>query len=76
MLTSVKIKSLFGLYSYELDFSNRINFVTGPNGFGKTTILNLIEALYSCNFKYISGVVFDYFEATISNKTKTVISIQ
>lgn len=77
MLTNIKIKSLFGLYDYELNFHDSISFVSGPNGFGKTTILKLIEALYSCDLQYLSGIIFDQFDTTLCDCDKiTLISIK
>jgi predicted ATP-binding protein involved in virulence len=53
MITNFKIKNLFGQFDYELDFTNldgeKIKFLTGPNGYGKTTILSMISALFSRN---------------------------
>ena len=50
MLNSIYIEGLYGLYNYTLDFTqgedNRLKIITGPNGYGKTTILQLIYALF------------------------------
>jgi len=49
MLNSIYIEGLYGLYDYSLDFTKgedrRLKIITGPNGYGKTTILQLIYAL-------------------------------
>ena len=49
MLNSIYIEGLYGLYNYKLDFTQgedkRLKIITGPNGYGKTTILQLIYAL-------------------------------
>lgn len=53
MITNFKVNGLFGQFDYELDFTNidgeKIKFLTGPNGYGKTTILSMISALFSRN---------------------------
>lgn len=50
MLNKLEIEGLYGLYNYSLDFTqgedNRLKIITGPNGYGKTTVLQLIYALY------------------------------
>lgn len=55
MLKFINIDSLFELYSYQLDFTDsensRMKFITGPNGYGKTTILSLIDSLYDGQFE-------------------------
>ena len=49
MLNSIYIEDLYGLYNYTLNFTQgedkQLKIITGPNGYGKTTILQLIYAL-------------------------------
>ena len=48
MLTRIKIQNLFNVYDYDIDLTNSdktmVKFLTAPNGFGKTTILDFINA--------------------------------
>ena len=50
MLKKLEIKGLFGLYDYTLDFTenseNGLTIITGPNGYGKTTLFQLVYALF------------------------------
>lgn len=51
MITRLEISGLFDLYSYDLRFEDdAINIITGPNGYGKTTILRIINSLYTKDF--------------------------
>lgn len=63
MLQSIYINNLFGLYSYNIDFGNRqdwnIKFITAPNGYGKTTILDIINDIYNEDFESLSKIPFD-----------------
>lgn len=63
MLKSAEIRGLFGLYSYDLNFSNSedeaLKFVTGPNGYGKTTLLSFISSLYNGSFDIFFKIPFD-----------------
>lgn len=48
MITRIKINQLFNIYNYDIDLTNidgsAVKFITAPNGYGKTTILDLVEA--------------------------------
>ena len=60
-LISITIKKLYGYYNYDVDFNSDVTFIYGLNGCGKTTILNITEAiitgqlfkLFSYNFDFI-----------------------
>lgn len=68
MLHRFKICGLYGLYNYDLCFDNsehHIIFITGPNGYGKTTILKIIDAIYSLQFKDLLNIRFDSLEMQI-----------
>lgn len=73
MLKAVDIKRLFGLYSYFLDFTNpegsALKFITGPNGYGKTTILSLINSLYLCQFDFFKEIPFDSISYLFEEET-------
>lgn len=62
MITHFNVEGLFNLYNYDLDFANAdgtpIKFITGPNGYGKSTILFLLNALYAQKFELILDVPF------------------
>lgn len=76
MIKSLKIKNLFGQFNYNLNFEecddgDRFIFLTGPNGYGKTTILRLIEFLGRvCN---VEGV-FDFTVDAEMETSEGVIS--
>lgn len=63
MLTRLVIDKLFGVYSYDLNFEcekdSCITILTGPNGFGKTTVLNLINALYHKDYAVLAHTPYD-----------------
>ena len=47
-LLNASIKGLFNQYDYEIDFSqNNISILIGPNGTGKTTILELLSFVFA-----------------------------
>ena len=79
MIQSLKIQGLFGLYSYNLKFrvynKDSITFITGPNGYGKTTILSLIQALYSYNLNFLMTIPFDTLTFTFGGEGGGVVEI-
>ena len=65
MLSEIKIEDLYGLYTYSLDFRpdrRPYCFVTGSNGYGKTTLLRMIDALYSRDFNGLASIDFKEFD--------------
>ena len=64
MIKQLIIRDLYDLYSYDIKFENEpnIQIITGPNGFGKTTILQIVSHFYSGKFWYF------YFFAIFFNR--------
>ena len=66
MLTRIKIQSLFNVYDYDIDLINAdtmmVKFLTAPNGFGKTTILDFINAAMHQSYDKMFLVPFNLFE--------------
>lgn len=75
-LKEISVQGLYGQYNYRisLDGENRIKVLTGPNGYGKTTLLNLIHSLYTANFYYFFLVPFHQidFEFCDGNESKNI----
>ena len=46
-IESVEITKLWGYQDIDLVFSEDVNILIGPNGSGKTTILNLLYSILS-----------------------------
>lgn len=60
-IRSIKIDNLFEIFNYDISFNNNENvlIVTGPNGFGKTMLLNIIYNLFNKNFQFFQTLVFE-----------------
>ena len=83
MLNSICVEGLYGLYNYTLDLTQgedkRLKIITGPNGYGKTTILQLIYALlgkdtaifYQIPFSRIVFSIDDYVIKILQTRTTT-----
>lgn len=65
MLSQIIIKKLFNLYDYDIDLTNtdrsKLKFITAPNGFGKTTLLDFIYSVMTGNYKRMYDIPFDEF---------------
>lgn len=79
MLRKLDIEKLFGTFSYSLDFINperdALKFITGPNGYGKTTILAFINSLCKQELAIFWNTPFEslkffFDEATLELKQK------
>ena len=53
-INSIKIENLFDIFSYDISFKKEENvlIIRGPNGFGKTMILNIIFNLFNRQFLF------------------------
>lgn len=58
-LLGLEVKGLYGCYDYDVKFNSDITFLYGTNGCGKTTILNITEAI-------ITGQLFKLFNYSFS----------
>lgn len=68
MVKSLNIKGLYDLYDYNISFEEKNPFIiTGPNGFGKTTILRIINHLCKGDFWYFYFLVFNSIETVLSD---------
>lgn len=85
-IKSIKVEALFLQFNYTLDFEKQgnINIISGPNGYGKSTLLRIIYNLFTLNFYYFFQIPFksityvfeNDFIITIDKKnTKTLISL-
>lgn len=62
------IKGLFGKKDVNLVFKNKAQIYIGENGLGKTTVLNALYFLLSCDFKNLVEIIFSRIDITIGRK--------
>lgn len=65
----ISIKGLFGVFNHEIPMfmDDRITIIHGPNGFGKTTILNMIDALFNSRFYSLNSIPFKEFKVVLDD---------
>lgn len=75
MIKQIKIQDLYGIYTYDIKISNKqVYILTGPNGYGKTTILRSINNLYAGNFWFFYYLIFRSIEFLFDDGAKINIS--
>ena len=77
-IKSIKIEKLFELFDYDIPLENEegLLILTGPNGYGKTMILNIIYNLFSGSFLFFSKLVFSSILVKLEGDVEIYISKQ
>ncbi len=59
-IRKVVVKNLFGVFNHEipLNMENHITIIHGPNGFGKTVLLTMLNALFSSRYHELRRIPF------------------
>lgn len=61
MLKRFQVEKLYNLYNYDIALGLKgetPRFITGPNGYGKSTILNMISMIYHVDFNGLRNIPF------------------
>ena len=75
-INSIKIDKLFEIFDYNISFSGEDNvlIITGPNGFGKTMILNIIFNLFNRKFIFFQKLLFEKITVFLQDDISIIIS--
>lgn len=76
MITRLKIEGLFGRFNYDLVFKDPVTILTGPNGFGKSTVLRILEAFGSGNVDFFADLSFFSIAVWFDNGEKVEMFCQ
>lgn len=78
MIQNIRIKNLYYIYSYEINCVNdvKVMILTGPNGFGKTTILQIINHLCSLKLWYFYLLPFDEIVIDFDNASLLIKKLE
>ena len=75
-IQQISVTNLFGIFNHTipLKMKDRITIIHGPNGFGKTTILKLLHALFSQSNRLLQNIPFDEFRVDFEDNTSFWVS--
>jgi predicted ATP-binding protein involved in virulence len=75
-LTEIKIKKLFDTFDHSIDLrmDERITIIHGPNGYGKTMILQMVQGALTKRFSIFRRIPFEEFTMAFDNGQKFSIS--
>lgn len=63
MFTKIIYTNLFSRFNYEINLKEEgVTIITGPNGFGKSTILKSINAFYTFDILFFAELDFEKIE--------------
>jgi predicted ATP-binding protein involved in virulence len=68
-ILSMKIDKLFGVFDYDISFQENLLIITGPNGFGKTMILNIVYSLFNRHFSLFQNLDFEKISIELVDST-------
>ena len=64
-LRELRVFRLFDHFDHTVKINNeeKITILTAPNGYGKTVLLKIIDAIFNANFRFLLSLDFSYIEA-------------
>lgn len=77
MLRRIDINKLYFMYTYSIDFTkndSQIQIITSPNGYGKTSILEIIDSIINGRFVYF--YTFDFESLAFEFNNGDIISVK
>lgn len=73
-MQGIRIQDLFGHFNYEIILSeDGMTIITGPNGFGKSTIIQCLNALANSDVEYFFKLDFSEIEILSENKDNNLL---
>ena len=75
MISRIVIEKLHNLYDYDIQIPDeqRVSIITGPNGYGKTTLLKIISYLLACKFWFFYFLKFKSITIYFQNEDRNII---
>lgn len=71
IVSSISIEGLWGYFNFHTNLDEKINYIIGTNGTGKTTIINLIAAALTSDHYKLDKIEFSRIEITLKSTNST-----
>jgi energy-coupling factor transporter ATP-binding protein EcfA2 len=71
-IKQVSVEGLFGIFNHviPLKMDDRITIVHGPNGFGKTAMLKMLNGLFNSQYSIFRNIPFSKFTVSFDDSSK------
>lgn len=68
-ISSFEVKNLFGIFNHSIELNSQppITIIHGPNGFGKTVMLKMLDSLFNHRSSYLRTIPFDEFNVLLDD---------
>ena len=76
-LVQLKVRGLFGRFDYDLPITRTdspIAILTAPNGYGKTHLLHMVDALARQDYLELSRYTFDSLEIQLADQSRMAVT--
>jgi predicted ATP-binding protein involved in virulence len=69
-IQKISVSGLFGIFDHviPLNVDERITIIHGPNGFGKTAILRILNGFFNSRYSELRSIPFDHFKVEFEDK--------
>ncbi|GAB1539709.1 hypothetical protein NUACC21_23760 [Scytonema sp. NUACC21] len=74
-IKQISVKGLFGIFDHviPLNMHERITIIHGPNGFGKTAILRILNCFFNSRYSEIKKIAFRSFKVEFDDSSSVEI---
>jgi energy-coupling factor transporter ATP-binding protein EcfA2 len=77
-IVEIEIEQLFGTFHHRirLNTEDRVTIIHGPNGFGKTILLEMVHGLFNGRYSRLRRIPFDQLVVSFDDGTRVMVRKQ